>query len=91
MEPCVSDRSPAIIYSDLCCTVTFAGITVEVQIYRSEHDPKWALEVVTEDGNTTLWDKMFHTDEEALATFEQTVIDEGIETFLDDGDVETLH
>jgi hypothetical protein len=47
--------------------------------------------VVNESGNATLWDSLFDTDQDALTAFEETVIDEGIETFLDDGDVETLH
>jgi hypothetical protein len=87
----VPEPDPRIVYSDLCCTLTLDGVTVEVRIYRPEFDPKWALEVVNESGNATLWDSLFDTDQDALTAFEETVIDEGIETFLDDGDVETLH
>jgi len=87
----VPDRDPHIIYSDLCCTLTLDGVTVDVQIFRLKHDPKWTLEVVNETGGSTVWDDPFDTDQDALAAFEQTAIDEGTETFLDDGDVETLH
>jgi uncharacterized protein len=90
-EPSVPEPDPRIVYSDLCCTLTFDCVTVEVRIYRPEHDSKWALEVVNEAGNVTLWDNLFDTDQEALSAFEETVIDEGIETSLNDGDVETLH
>jgi hypothetical protein len=90
MEPCVPD-DPGIIYSDLCRTITLDGITVDVHIYRLEHDPKWALEVANEAGNSTLWDDLFETDTEAYAAFSATVQEEGLQTFLDDGDFETLH
>jgi hypothetical protein len=90
-EPSVPDREPHIIYSDLCCRLTLDGVTVDVHIYRLEHDLKCVLEVANEAGNSTLWDDLFDTDQDALTAFEQVVIEEGMETFLDDGDIETLH
>ena len=85
------DPSPPIIYSDLCCTLTLDGITVDLHIYRHQESPRWVLEVVNEAGSSTLWDELFDTDREALLAFEQVVIDEGMKTFLDNGDVQTLH
>jgi hypothetical protein len=90
-EVSVPDCDPNAVFSPLCCTLSLDGITVELRIFHPEDDPKWALEVVNESGNATLWDSLFDTDQDALTAFEETVIDEGIETFLDDGDVETLH
>jgi hypothetical protein len=87
----VPDRSPSIIYSDLCCTLTLDGITVDLQIYRDQESSRWVLEVVNEAGSSTLWDELFDTDRDALLAFEQVVIDEGMKTFLDNGDVQTLH
>lgn len=38
--------------------------------------------------NTSIvWDDLFASDDEAFAEFEQTVAEEGIRTFLDQGDV----
>jgi hypothetical protein len=88
----VPDRDPTIIYSDLCRIVTLDDITVDVQIYRLQHDPRWALEVINEAGTSTVWDDLFDTDIEAYAAFSITVDEEGMESFLDeDGDAETLH
>ena len=42
----MQDHDPNIVTSSLSRTVTRNDISVEVMIYRLEHDPKWALEVV---------------------------------------------
>lgn len=85
------DQDPEIIDSQLSREVSADGVTVSVHIYRLEHDPKWALEVVNENGTSTVWDELFDSDQQALAAFELVLADEGIETFLDGGDAETLH
>ena len=77
------DRDPNIVTSGLSRTVTVDGVTVVVNIYRLEHDPKWALEVVNEIGTSTVWDAPFDTDEEANDAFQLTVDEEGMEAFLD--------
>ncbi|GGA62603.1 hypothetical protein GCM10011395_35980 [Sphingomonas psychrolutea] len=87
MEPSVQDRDPNIIHSGLSRTVTVQGASVEVLIYRLEHDPKWALEVVNEAKTSTVWDALFDTDEEALQAFELALAEEGIDAFLDRGNV----
>ena len=83
----MQDRDPNIIHSGLSRTVTREGATVEVLIYRLEHDPKWALEVVNEAKTSTVWDTLFDTDDEALQAFELALAEEGIEAFLDRGNV----
>lgn len=87
VEPSVQDRDPNIVHSGLSRTVTLQGVSVEVLIYRLEHDPKWALEVINEAKTSTVWDALFDTDDEALEAFELTLAEEGIETFLDRGNV----
>ena len=77
------DRDPNIVTSGLSRTVTVDGVTVVVNIYRLEHDPQWALEVVNEVGTSTVWDAPFDTDEEANDAFQLTVDEEGMEAFLD--------
>ena len=76
-------RDPNIVTSGLSRTVTVDGVTVVVNIYRLEHDPQWALEVVNEIGTSTVWDAPFDTDEEANDAFQLTVDEEGMEAFLD--------
>lgn len=83
----MSDRDPNIVNSSLSGLVTIDGVTVDVQVYRLEHDPKWALEVINEAGTSTTWDILFDTDDEAYAAFKLVVEEEGIESFLDNDNV----
>lgn len=83
----MTDRDPNILYSSLGRVVTIDGVTVEVKIYRLEHDPQWALEVINDEGTSTVWDTLFDTDDEAYAAFQLTVEEEGMRAFLDDDNV----
>mgnify|MGYP006194117395 CR=1 FL=1 len=86
----MKDRDPNIIVSGHSQTFNKDGVTVEVHIYRLEHDPKWALEVVNDHGTSIVWGDLFDTDDEAFAAFEEAVEEDGMATFLDD-DVTTFH
>jgi len=57
---------------------------VEVSIVRLENETAWSLEVVDPSGGSTVWDDLFSSDEEAYATFERTVAEEGIGTFVEE-------
>ena len=81
------DRDPNLVTSGLSRTVEIDGVTVHVNIYRLEDDPQWALEVVNAEGTSTVWDAVFDTDEEAFVAFQLTVEEEGMEAFLDRGNV----
>lgn len=81
----MNDSDPAIIDSPLSRIVFRDGITVQVNIFRIEGDPYWALEVVNAHGTSTVWDEVFATDEAAFRVFAETVEGEGMETFLDRG------
>ncbi|WP_242098843.1 hypothetical protein [Sphingomonas sp. CROZ-RG-20F-R02-07] len=83
----MEERDPNIIHSGLSRTVTVQGASVEVKIYRLEHDPKWAMEVVNENGTSTVWDNLFDTDDEALQAFQLALDEEGIDAFLDRSNV----
>jgi hypothetical protein len=80
----VQDRDPNIVTSGLSRIVTRDGISVEVMIYRLEHDPKWALEVVNATKTSTVWDTLFDTDDDANEAFELTLAEEGIAAFDDE-------
>ena len=82
------DREPNVVTSSLSRTIAVDGVTVEANIYRLEHNPQWALEAINAEGTSTVWDALFDTDEEAFAAFQLTVEEEeGIESFLDRGNV----
>jgi len=70
--------------SKLSQKVSRDGMTVEVLIYRGKDDSGWMLEVVDQEGGSTVWDDLFPTDEEALAEAMNTIETEGIACFLRD-------
>lgn len=57
------------------------GKTVEVCIYRLPHTG-WALEIVDEHNNSTVYDGEFESDEDAWALFLQEVQKEGIDAMI---------
>ena len=61
------ENYPEIEYSPLCEEVTRDGLTVHVQIYRLKcGDSGWSLEVIDQEGASTVWDDLFATDHEAF-------------------------
>ena len=79
------EDDPEIEYSPLCEEVTRDGLTVRVQIYRLKNgDSGWSLEVIDQEGASTVWEDLFATDQEAFAEFSQTLETEGIQSFLTD-------
>lgn len=80
-----------IVYSPLCREVTKEGKTVDVKIYRGEHEATWILEVVSEDGSSTVWDGRFESDHDALAELNATIIAEGMSAFEDEEGEPTKH
>ena len=83
----MQQRDPNIVTSGLGQQVTEDGVTVQVHIYRLEHEAEWMLEVVNAANTSIVWDESFPTDEAAFTAFRQTVAEEGMATFLDSGKV----
>jgi hypothetical protein len=80
-----------IVYSPLCRQVTREGKTIDVKIYRGAHEKTWILEVISEEGSSTVWDGRFDSDRDALAELNATIIAEGMSAFEDDGGGQTKH
>ncbi|WP_394891098.1 hypothetical protein ACG873_07185 [Mesorhizobium sp. AaZ16] len=81
----MQDKSnPTVIVSALCSRVTGGGISVDIQIYRLEHETAWTLEVVDHEGASTVFDDKFETDQAALDAAMRVIEDEGISTFVED-------
>jgi uncharacterized protein len=55
-----------LVSSDLSRTLTFQGVVFEIEIYRGQDETGWILEVVHEDGTSTVWDERFASDQAAL-------------------------
>lgn len=69
------------IHSPLDQSVTRDGKSVQVEIYE-DGEGGWLLEVVDEHGNSTVWDKPFQTDKEALDEALRTIDGEGIDSLI---------
>ena len=78
-----------LIYSSLQQTYSVDGHTVKIHIYRMP-DTAWSLEVVDEHNNSTVWDDLFETDEEALAVAKRDLNEEHIHAFIARGPGESV-
>lgn len=79
----MTENGPEVIYSRHCKKITMHGEPLEVGIYRLETSNEWALEVINQNGTSTVWDDLFSTDGEAYDEFLRTLQEEGVATFRD--------
>lgn len=86
---------PKIILSELSRTMEAEGTSVDVSIYRLEHESEWTLEIFDENWNSAVWDDKFTTEEDALAEAIAAINAEGIWSFVHEDDEEddrpTMH
>ena len=73
---------PKLINSPLSQSVEENGQRIEIAIYRLE-DTDWTLEIVANDGCSTVWEEPFDSDEAALAEALSAIKDEGITSFFE--------
>jgi hypothetical protein len=73
---------PKLELSPLSQEVSSGGRTVNVEIYRLEGDTSWALEVVDEHNNSTVWDDTFETESAALTEAKKTILSEGVNSLV---------
>ncbi|ABR60271.1 hypothetical protein GOC91_28725 [Sinorhizobium medicae] len=60
------------------------GVVVVIGIYRpAGTNADWTLEVVDQEGYSTIWDDSFATDREAFEEFLATIQRDGIRSFLE--------
>ncbi|MBC8356251.1 MAG: hypothetical protein H8E66_30095 [Planctomycetes bacterium] len=78
---------PNIVFSGLSMTNNECGLDLRIDIYRLEDNPTWSLEVIDDEGTSTVWDELFETDQEALDEALKTIRDEGASAFRDPGNV----
>jgi uncharacterized protein len=71
---------PRIIDSPLSRVVEEDGVSVKVCIYRLENT-EWSLEIVAQNGISTVWDDLFPSDDAALAEALKAIDEEGIRSF----------
>ena len=83
----MAQRDPNLVHSGLSRKFTKDGVTVEVSILRLEGEADWTLEVVNEAGTSIVWDDLFPSDNDAYKEFFRTIEEEGMNAFLDKGNV----
>ncbi|MCA1408640.1 hypothetical protein I6F26_29940 [Ensifer sp. IC3342] len=67
------------------------GVMVTIGIYRpSGTNADWTLEVVDQEGYSTVWDDLFASDREAFDEFLATIQRDGIRSFLEHS-IHTVH
>ena len=81
----MGDREHEIIYSPLCRKFAQDDKAIDIHIYRRVNKDTWILEVVSEDGSSTVWDDRFDSDYDALAEVQATIAYEGMSAFEEDG------
>jgi hypothetical protein len=77
-------RTPELIYSPLCRSYEQDGHHLKIQIYRLADQPSWKLEVINEEGTSTVWKRRFAIDRHADEAFQFKLAREGLEVFLGD-------
>jgi hypothetical protein len=78
---------PNLINSGLSQQISVEGHELRIEIVRLEHETQWSLEVVDEDGTSTVWDDLFDTDQSALDAAFEVIREEGLSAFRDSGNV----
>lgn len=73
---------PKIELSPLSQEISSGGKTVTVEIYRLEGESSWALEVVDEFNNSTVWDDTFESDAAALIEAKKTILAERVDSLI---------
>ncbi len=71
-----------LIISELSTELSNGGRTVNVEIFRLEHEKEWALAINDEFNNSTVWDDTFTTDSAALTEAKKAILEEGVNAFI---------
>ena len=85
------DQEPRLIESERSGPFEKDGHVVHVHIIQLEGDKDWVLEVVDENGTSTVWDDKFRTDRIAWKEFLRTVDNEGMAAVIGPIKQQQLH
>ena len=84
-----------VVYSPLCRGFEHEGSEYKIEIYEADRPSAWLLEVLHEDGASTVWDDVFDDDkaalDEAIRAIQEGLDDEQVDlTPVEWGFIETL-
>jgi hypothetical protein len=84
---------PNVVRSPLSQEYSEDEISVRVEIYKVEGTEGWTLEVVDQEGGSTVWQDVFTTDSAAMAEFTEGVQALGLAQLIDpdEDDGSTVH
>ncbi len=78
---------PNIVSSGLSQRVSVEGHNFSIEIYKLEDGNEWSLEVVDEEGTSTVWDDLFDSDQAALDEVLKAIKEDGLGAFQESGNV----
>lgn len=81
------DNEPNLVTSSKSRRVMIDSHAFSVEIYKSEGDLEWILEVVDETGTSHIWDDKFSSDKEAFAVAVADIEEHGALEFMRGGNV----
>ena len=68
--------------SNLSQEISSGGRNLNIEIYRLEGEEQWALEIVDEFNNSTVWNETFKTDRAALTEAKKSLLEERSSSFV---------
>jgi uncharacterized protein len=80
------DSDPEIEVSEQSQNISSGGKSLSVEIYRIKGTSDWSLEIVDENGNSTVWDDLFGSDRDAITEAKKAILEEPAETFIGPAD-----
>lgn len=87
----MTDNEQQYEFSEFSGQFVDDGVVVVIGIYRpADTNADWTLEVVDQEGYSTVWDDSFATDREAFEEFLATIQRDGIRSFLEQS-VHSVH
>ena len=80
------NEDPMLEVSPLSQEISSGGYKVNIQIYRLVGEENWALEIVDEFNNSTVWDDVFQTELAALTEAKKSILEDKITSFIGPAD-----
>lgn len=77
---------PNIVLSGMSDDVRVDGVPFRIDVYRLEDDRAWTVEVIDENGTSSVWDETFATEKAAFNFALAEIRSEGGEAFRNGGD-----
>lgn len=85
-------KQPKLEHSEFAGEFEDDGVTVLVDIYRpADTNGDWTLEVISQTEVVTSWEETFATDKDAWEEFLATAERDGIKSFLEEDDGQSVN